>query len=108
MTARRIYVLTVHDASLGLAVRPVGVLGLEGDRHHASFLPYSPSEPWRERIRAATVSVPRAVARWLETADGVTFDLVEADVPTRDVDLESAVEALVDELLAADAQGAEL
>lgn len=100
MSGRRLFVLTVHDPEVGLAVRPVGVLGVEGERFHASFLPYSPSHPWRERILRATVPVPKALGRWLETADGVGLDLLEADAPGGQGDLEGAVEALVDELLA--------
>jgi hypothetical protein len=51
--------------------------------------------------------MPRALARWLETADGVELDLIEADAPAGHVDLNGAVEILVDELLASHAQGAE-
>lgn len=103
MSGRRLFVLTVNDPEVGLAVRPVGVLGVEGERFHVSFVPYSASVPWRDRIGRATVPLPKAVARWLETADGVGLDLLEADAPGEQADLEAAVEALVDELLAAGA-----
>lgn len=101
--ARRLFVLTVHDPEVGLAVRPVGVLGVEGDRFHASFLPYAPSEAWRERLRSTTVPIRRAVTRWLETSGGVGLGLLEAHPPPGEPDLEAVVEALVDELLAAGA-----
>ena len=100
MSAPRAFVLLGLDPSLGLAVRPVGVLGVEPGGFHVSFIPYEPAvDPWRDRILTAEVGPAQAVEFWLESADGIAFDILEVPVPHAP-DLRAAVESVVDELLA--------
>lgn len=100
MTGRRAFVLLSLDPSLGLAVRPVGVLGVEPAGFHVSFIPYEPAvDAWRDRILTAEVGPAQAVESWLESADGIAFDILEVPVPHA-LDLRAAVESVVDELLA--------
>lgn len=100
MTGRRIFVLLGRDRGTGLAVRPAGVLGFEPEGFHVSFVPYEPAaEAWRDRVLTASAPVAEAVDRWLEFADGVTFDLLEVSGPSPS-DLRTAVESVMDELLA--------
>lgn len=90
------------DPAAGVAVRPVGVLGLDDGESFVSWVPYEPgAEPWRERLAATTVPIVRAIDRWLATADGISSDIVEVTPPETD-DLITAVEATVDLLLAAE------
>lgn len=102
---RRVFVLLAHDPATGLATRPVGALGLEGDRHYESWLPHEAAgEVWRERLARVGVPVPEALDSWRETADGVAVDLAEVDAPPSP-ELAGAVELVVDELLALRAGG---
>jgi hypothetical protein len=101
VNARRVFLLLGHDPAVGLAVRPAGVLGLEPDGFHASFIPYEPAaDSWRDRILMASVSPAEAVEEWLGTADGVAFDILEMPPPDGAPDLRTAVESVVDGLLA--------
>jgi hypothetical protein len=100
VTEWRVFVLLGLDPSLGLAVRPVGVLGVEPGGFHVSFVPYEPAvDAWRDRILTAEVGPVQALESWLESADGVAFDILEVSPPDSP-DLRTAVESVVDELLA--------
>ena len=81
-------------------MRPVGVLGVEPGGFHVSFVPYEPAvDTWRDRILTAEVGPVQALESWLESADGIAFDILEVSPPDAP-DLRTAVESVVDELLA--------
>lgn len=104
-TSRQVWVLLVFDPTTGLATRPVGAVGMEGDHWHVSWLPLEPAaDPWRERLhsRSGQVAVPQRLAWWAEHANGVTAALAPIDPPPAAVDLVGAVEAAVDALLCHD------
>jgi hypothetical protein len=95
-----VFVLLAHDPATGLATRPVGAIGLEGDRHHASLLAHVPAgEAWRERLVFVEVPLAGAVQVWLDAGGGVAMDLAEVPAPASP-DLAGSVEIVVDELLA--------
>lgn len=97
---RRVFVLLAHDPATGMAVAPAGVLGLEAGEHVLSWVPYAEAaEWWRHRLATTTADMATAVEAWLESADGVTWDLVEL-APASTADLRGDVEAAADELLA--------
>lgn len=96
---RRVFVLLALDPATGMATAPVGALGLEGDRHHASLIAHLPAgEAWRERLAIVEVPLAEAVEVWQEVG-GVALDLAEVAAP-QSPDLAGAVEIVVDELLA--------
>jgi len=106
MSNRRLFVLLAHDAQTGCATTAVAVLGVAGDLHYASWVPYeSGAEGWRQRLMATTAPMPDAVEAWLELADGVGWDLEEIG-PAGSPDLHGDVEVALDELLAAGAEEA--
>ena len=96
---RRVFVLLVHDPGTGLATRPVGALGLEGERWYPSLLAHSAPEAWRERLALVTAPMAESIGEWLAEG-GVALDLVEV-TPPASPDLAGSVELVVDELLAA-------
>lgn len=103
----RVFVLLAHDPATGWASAPVGALGLastegpSGEEAHVSWVPYHRlGGPWRQRVSATSVPLAQAVGEWAASADGVGWDLAEVDPPPSP-DLRGAVEAVVDEILAA-------
>jgi hypothetical protein len=100
VTGWRVFFLLAHDPFLGLAVRPVGVLGVEPGGFRVSFVPYEPAvDAWRDRILTAEAGPVQALESWLESADGIAYDIIEVPPPDTP-DLRTAVESVVDELLA--------
>jgi hypothetical protein len=106
MSDRRLFVLLAHDAQTGCATTVAGVLGVAGNLHHVSWVPYQPeAEGWRQRLAATTAAMSEAVEAWIALADGVGWDLEEIE-PVGSPDLHGDVEAAMDELLAAGAEEA--
>ena len=98
--SRRVFVLLAHDPATGCATRVAGVVGVEGEAHHASWVPYEEAgDIWRPRLGAAPAAMARVVEEWADLADGVRREVVELEAPASP-DLRGAVEAVVDELLA--------
>ena len=96
---RRIWALLARDPRTGWASALAGVLGVEGDQHHLSWVPYAPAaEQWRARVTASTAPAATAVEEWAELADGVSWDLVELEAPGSP-DLRGDVEFAFDELV---------
>jgi hypothetical protein len=101
-SGRRVWVLLAFDPETGLATRPVGAAGFEGERWHVSWVPLEPAaDGWRERLRpeSGRVTVPERLTWWAEHSNGVTVGLALVDPPPDAADLAGAVEAVVDGLL---------
>ena len=99
---RRVWVLLAHDAATGLATRPVGAAGVDGERWHLSWVPLEPAAAdWRERLRPADGLAPMPVrlAWWAEHTGGITAGMAALDPPPDAADLVGAVEQAVDALL---------
>ncbi|HLI55906.1 MAG TPA: hypothetical protein VKY26_02620, partial [Actinomycetota bacterium] len=77
---RRVFVLLVLDPATGMATKPVGALGIEGDCHYRSLIAYTGAEPWRERLALASSPIAEAVAEW-QADGGVALDLAEVVPP---------------------------
>ena len=88
-----------HDPDTGAATAATGVLGVGADGTRVvSWIPYHELDGgWRARV--ATATADDAVARWIELADGVGWDIIE--LVGASTDLRGYVEAVLDELLAA-------
>lgn len=98
-----LWLLLGFDPARGVASRPVGVAGTDGQRVWCSWIPFEPAGAgWRDRLRGADGLAGRVdrLAYWAERANGVTLAAV-AVAPPADTDLVEAVEAVCDELLAA-------
>lgn len=99
MLSRRVFVLLALDPATGMASRPVGAVGLEGDRHHASLIAHEPAaEGWRERLAGVQAPIAQALEMWL-VSGGLSLDLAEVTAPASP-ELVGSVEAVVDDLLA--------
>ena len=88
-----------HDPATGAATQPVTVLVVDGPGSVVSWVPLEDiaASDWRARV--AGTDPAEAVGRWVEEANGITWDLVEL-VPPGTPDLRGDAEALVDDLLA--------
>jgi hypothetical protein len=99
----RLFVLLSWHPALGLAIDPVGVLGVESAaggrrRHYVSWIP-SPagtSSGWPARLTTSPTTA--AITAWLD--DHGTTQLAEIPVPPGTTSLADAVEIAVDGLLA--------
>lgn len=106
MSMRRVFVLYGFDETTACASRAVAVLGMEhSDGKEHSSLSWVPLEHesaalWRLRLAMNNQPLTGAVDRWLEEANGLTFDLELVVEVARDADLASVVEAVVDRVLA--------
>jgi len=99
---RRIWALLARDPRTGWASALAGVLGVEGDQQHLSWVPYAPAaEQWRERLAATTAPPASAAEEWAELADGLSWALVELEAPGSP-DLRGDVELVFDELVLLD------
>jgi hypothetical protein len=101
-SGRRVWVLLAFDPETGLATRPVGAAGFEGERWHVSWMPLEPAaDGWRERLRpeSGRVTVPERLRWWAEYANGVIVELALVDRPPDAADLAGEVEAVLDGLL---------
>ena len=100
---RRRFVLTTWDSWIGAAVRPVGVLAVDhgAPDHAVAWVPgsFDDAAGWRDRLAdTRRDQLAAAVTGWLEQDTGL--HLIEIDPgPTR-VDLRTAAEFALDEVLA--------
>ncbi|RZU46658.1 hypothetical protein EV385_6735 [Krasilnikovia cinnamomea] len=96
--ARR-FLLQVWDAELGACVDVVGVLAVAGGEHAAVWLPrvWDRATRWQERLDGAD-DVAAAVEQWTDEAGGL--QLTEIDPDPAGVDVRTAAEFALDELLA--------
>lgn len=100
----RRFLLMVWAAQLGASVRPVGVLAVAaGDqtRHAAVWLPrvWEAADGWQERLAGTSANdVAAALPSWLQEDGGLR--LVEIDAGPDDVDVRTAAEIALDEVLA--------
>jgi hypothetical protein len=99
----RLFVLLTWHPALGLAIDPVGVLGMEQTAggsctHYVSWIPSSArtSSGWPARLTAAPSMATLSV--WLE--EHGSLQLTEIPVPPGVASLVDAVELAVDGLLA--------
>lgn len=97
---RRVCVLAVFDRKTGAATRPVGVVGVQADRNHISWVPLEPAaDEWKARLRpSADHSMRELVEFWAQHCNGVTLAVQPVDCPSAGT-LVDAVEATVDGLL---------
>ncbi|WP_430787160.1 hypothetical protein [Actinoplanes sp. G11-F43] len=106
MTAsRRRFLLTVWDTTLGAAVHPVAVLAVDTDParpgHAVVWVPgtWDDADGWRERLAGATTAaIAAALPEWLAQDGGLA--LAEIDAGPAEVDLRTAAEFALDEVLA--------
>ncbi|MEX2621555.1 MAG: hypothetical protein WD250_15165 [Egibacteraceae bacterium] len=105
-TAPQLWVLLANDPTTGAATRPVGVLGVHGSHHHASWVPLEPAaDIWRDRLNATSaVALDDRVEFWTENANGRTVDLAPLDAPADGMALRDAVETALDGLLNIEAE----
>lgn len=105
--SRTLCLLLAADHATGAATLPVGVLGVDGDDHHASWVPLEPrADAWKDRLNAAAgITLAERIAFWSESANGLTLDLAQLDETTPDLPLHEAVEAALDAILAAEGPG---
>lgn len=99
----KLWTLWGFDNRTGAATRPVGAAGVDAGRCHISLIPLEPAvEPWRDILHCAPSELARRLAHWEHRANGVTMGI--ATVPAAsDVDVVTAVERLVDDLLCLEA-----
>ena len=96
---RRAWALLAHDPDTGAATLPVAVLVVDGSDSVVSWVPLEDIAASDWRARAAGTDPADAVGRWVEEANGITWDLVEL-LPPGTPDLRGDAEALMDDLLA--------
>jgi hypothetical protein len=108
---RRVFYLLAYSPETGAATVVVGALGVEGPaedgtwQSHVSWVPmvYEKAEGWQTSVRHACkvggLTGP-IVDHWVETANGITREIAEVEVPQTPT-LSLAVEALIDDVLAA-------
>ena len=87
------------DSATGTATLPVAVLAADGPDSVVSWVPLEDVAAGEWRARFADANPAQAVERWVEEANGITWDLVELDPPGTP-DLRGDAEALLDDLLA--------
>lgn len=91
------------DPRTGAATRPVGAVGVDDGRCHISLIPLEPAaDPWRDVLNRDPDRLDRLLTHWEHRANGVTMAIAAAAAPA-DVDVVTAVERLVDELLCLEA-----
>lgn len=104
-SSRTAWILYGPTGDLGMALTAVAVIGFDGDDHHISWIPRSPSDNWQrhyagaqERINVGAATWADTIDYWLESANGYSANLEQ--VAIGDGSLRDEVEALVDELMA--------
>lgn len=96
---RRAWALLAHDPDTGAATLPVAVLVVDGSGSVVSWVPLEDIAAGDWRSRVADTDPAAADGRWVEEANGITWDLVEL-LPPGTPDLRRDAEALMDDLLA--------
>ncbi|GAB1646814.1 hypothetical protein [Krasilnikovia sp. MM14-A1259] len=96
--ARR-FLLQAWDAELGACVDVVAVLAVAGDEHAAVWLPrvWDRATSWQQRLDEAD-DVAAELEQWTDEAGGL--QLTEIDPGPAGVDVRTAAEFALDELLA--------
>lgn len=96
----RLWTLWGFDSRTGAATHPVGAVGTESDRYHVSLIPLEPAaDPWRDVLRCHPPRLTELLTHWERHANGVTMAIAALPPPAVGIDLATAVERVVDDLL---------
>jgi hypothetical protein len=99
MSARRLFVLLEWDGEIGAATKVVGVLGTEPGREAVTeWVPGEPDACVRWYWRLAEGLEPARLEAWL--AESASLGMAEAADPGAELDMRTAVAAVLDARLA--------